>query len=93
MRIFLLLALLFAACPVQARLSPEEQAITAGVDRENDAFQQGMPASPSRRSHELHSSRPKHWIRQAALSRSYNPLISCGFQPVAKRRIANGPWR
>jgi len=53
------------------------------VDREDDALQQGIPASPPRRPHELHSSRPQHWIRQAALPRSYNPLISCGFQPVA----------
>ena len=36
MRILLLLALLFAAVPAQARLSREEQAISANVDREAD---------------------------------------------------------
>jgi glutamate carboxypeptidase len=36
MRTFLLLALLALAAPVQARLSREEQAIAANVDREND---------------------------------------------------------
>src|SRR6185295_10181285 len=36
MRTFLLLALLIAAVPAQARLSREEQAMTATVDRETD---------------------------------------------------------
>src|SRR3954465_4332989 len=36
MRILLLLALLIAASPVQARLGREEQAIAASVDRDND---------------------------------------------------------